>query len=68
MARSTYVYVVQEGDVVAAGFTVKHELMTWLRRQGPRLGALEVTRVHDGGDRPEQNATVDAVDLLQGEA
>lgn len=65
MARSTYVYAVQENGAVVAGFTVKYELVRWLKRQGIRMGGLEVTRVHDGGDRPEKNATTDAVTLLQ---
>jgi hypothetical protein len=47
MARSSYIYVVQngDGDVVAA-FTVKHELVTWQERNE---GRFQITRVRDGG-------------------
>jgi hypothetical protein len=47
MARSTYCYVVTEyGDPISA-FTVKHELVTWLKRQDD-VSELKVTRVADG--------------------
>lgn len=50
MARSSYVYVVSDGLGPLAGFTVKHELVTWLRRnQRPTLTLL-VHRLVDGRD------------------
>lgn len=46
MARSTYIYLVQRnGDPVAA-FTVKGELVGWLRRQ-PIVADLDVFRAYD---------------------
>lgn len=50
MARSTNVYVVNSwyGSPIAA-FTVKHELVTWLRKQPPI--AFILWRVPDGGPR-----------------
>lgn len=60
MARSLYVWFVQntEGDVVAA-FTVKHELGSWLDKNGVNF---LVSRIRDGradpGARPvELNPT-----------
>jgi len=49
MARSTCVYVVvgAEDQIPAAGFTVKHELITWLSRQ-PKESEFEVWRCGDG--------------------
>ena len=50
MARSTYVYVVTIVGVVppVAGFTVKHEMMTWLERHP---GDYRIWRLSDGGHR-----------------
>lgn len=59
MARSSYVYVVIEqrgerGDRPVAGFTVKHELKSWLQRiaeqspMNPVFACLSVYRVPDG--------------------
>jgi hypothetical protein len=52
MARSTYIYVVMLGDEVLAVFTVKHELVTALRRHAevwPRVvDAYHVHRYEDG--------------------
>lgn len=33
MARSTYIYLVYDGDSLAGGFTVKHEMETWVAQQ-----------------------------------
>lgn len=33
MARSTYIYLVYDGNSLAGGFTVKHEMETWIARQ-----------------------------------
>jgi len=51
MARSTYVYVVLRDGEPVAGFTVKHELKTWLERNP---GHDQVWRLGDGGGRPPQ--------------
>lgn len=69
MARSTYVYVVQRGLVVVAAFTVKSELISWLRAQAREPGglyALTATRVRDGGDKPELNTPLTTTGLLEG--
>jgi hypothetical protein len=49
MARSSYVYVVMNGDIPVAGFTVKHELVTWL---GRNPGDYVIYRLGDKGSRP----------------
>lgn len=50
MARSTYVYVVQDGrGLVLATFTVKRELATWLKGNVPPFGPPVVIRFPDGG-------------------
>lgn len=33
MARSTYIYLVYDGNSLAGGFTVKHEMLTWIAQQ-----------------------------------
>lgn len=73
MSRSTYVYVIEkvEDDYseIKAGFTVKHELVTWLRRRGEREGndlhTLYVTRVRDGGDDSGTPDVTSAIELLE---
>jgi hypothetical protein len=56
MARSSYIYIVQNGDgLVLAAFTVKHELSTWLDQNGGRYrnpksrdDLIGITRIQDG--------------------
>ena len=52
MARSTYIYIVEniEAGAVLAAFTVKHECVSWLRRQDKEydLRRWIVMRVPDG--------------------
>lgn len=57
MARSSYVYVVQtvSGGVVA-GFTVKHELVSWLRCNEELVAKATVWRLPDGGTYPGRRA------------
>lgn len=48
MPRSTSIYLVRdEKNDIIAGFTVKHELMSYLERFGVLTG-LTVTRIPDG--------------------
>lgn len=50
MARSTYIWLVQDGDGdVVAAFTVKHELGAWLDKHGPDF---LVSRIRDGNSDP----------------
>lgn len=46
MARSTYVYIVISDDKPVAGFTVKHEMVTWLLNN---QGKYTIYRLSDGG-------------------
>ncbi len=46
MARSSYIYVVQTAVGITAAFTVKHEMLTFLR--AGIKGWVKVTRVRDG--------------------
>jgi len=49
MARSSYIYLVRDLDKEPlAGFTVKHELESWLDGHGRNV---LVTRLKDGGGR-----------------
>jgi hypothetical protein len=47
MARATYIYVPYDGDVPLGFFTVKHEMMAYLRRYFPTL-RVEIRRYRDG--------------------
>lgn len=46
MARSTYIYVVMEDGLPIKGFTVKHELKTWVEKN-PSL-EYRFFRLRDG--------------------
>lgn len=53
MARSTYIYVVLNGDIPVAACTVKRELVWWLKRErqspdGDRTRFYTVYRMEDG--------------------
>lgn len=50
MARSTYIYVVEDKLNPVAAFTVKHELITWLRNNGGQAPGMlrRVIRLPDG--------------------
>jgi len=50
MARSSYIYAVLSGlGLPLATFTVKHELIAWMRKwPQDRLYELVVWRMHDG--------------------
>lgn len=55
MARSSYIYIVMEGNSLRAAFTVKHECQTWLERNpAPKQTASTrwVRRMYDGGGDP----------------
>ena len=47
--RSSYIYVVLgEEDMVLSAFTVKHELVSWLRREKIQPGDVAIYRAADG--------------------
>lgn len=48
MARSTYIYVVYVDLVLAAAFTVKHEMLNFLPEEQP--SCLQIYRLRDGRD------------------
>jgi len=59
MARSHRIYVVEraygltEGPIVIAAFTVKHELASWLKRNGTIIGSnYRIWSLPDGRDEP----------------
>lgn len=63
MARSTYVYVVMDQDKPVSGFTVKHEMKTWLERYP---GEYTIWRINDGlGYANESRPPVDMTDELK---
>lgn len=67
MARSSYVYVVQNDEGMPyKAFTVKHELVTYLRRLGGGVEDLAgVVRMRDGlGDSDATD--LDIAELLAG--
>jgi hypothetical protein len=66
MARSSHVYVVLNDEgLPSAGFTVKHELVAYLRRLGPNVDLVPaVFRLPDG--RQHESATeMDIKELLK---
>lgn len=75
MARSTYVYVVMttaDFPQPESAFTVKHELITWLRRQEyvtgqEGLDSLSVWRIPDGGGERRPIVRMDMQSLLEAE-
>lgn len=50
MARSTYVYIVRlrDGCATLVAFTVKHELITWLKVRPHLRDRIQVMRLRDG--------------------
>lgn len=68
MARSRHVYVVMGAvEVPIAGFTVKHELVAWIKRKehapDSPLRFMRVFRLDDGG-YPGRVDELDIDDLL----
>ena len=61
MARSTYVYVVDVRQVVVGTFTVKHEMLSAVRRAldagSLRLEGLRIYRYPDGKLATPENIT-----------
>lgn len=57
MARADYIWIVLDGAHIVRAFTVKHELITWLRSQVEDDAAagtyLEIHRARDGGHHGE---------------
>ena len=70
MARSSYVYVVLSGRYPVAGFTVRHELVTWLssprRRSNSDNNWYDVWRMPDGlrSDRLPKLVTKEIMELV----
>lgn len=53
MARSQYIYVILEENrfeykEVAATFTVKHECLTWMKKNPPKEGVIRELYRHSG--------------------
>jgi hypothetical protein len=51
MARAAYIYIVDNGGITLAAFTVKHECISWLaqaRMENHDVSLWHVTRVRDG--------------------
>ncbi|ARQ95377.1 hypothetical protein [Bradyrhizobium phage BDU-MI-1] len=61
MARSSYVYVVVSAatGTPEAGFTVKHELVTYLGKRDPLRPPYRIHRMRDGGKEPERNEIIE---------
>jgi hypothetical protein len=51
VARSSYIWVVQRHDALAAAFTVKHEMISWLEQQNAIDSGWWVIRMPDGPRR-----------------
>ena len=49
MSRSKYIYVVVEGEVPLAAFTVRYELGNWYRQNIHNHRTATFCRVQDGG-------------------
>lgn len=64
MARSTYIYVVMDprAPLPVATFTVKHEMVGWLKRTR-KPGSTKVYRYGDGPHR--QPVSMDIEELFQ---
>ncbi len=61
MSRSNYVYVVLDLNRPVAGFTVKHELKTWLGNY--YVPTMKIFRIRDHG--PTQNPLeIDVTEIL----
>jgi hypothetical protein len=71
MARSEYIYLVRNGDMLSdavplAAFTVKRELRGWLsRKTGESLVNMHAYRMRDGGRGAVVEISID--DILNGE-
>lgn len=64
MARATYIYVVMDGHEPLAAFTVKHELVSWVRRG--HLGQITgIWRIPDNAfpGRSKENITSEIREL-----
>jgi hypothetical protein len=68
MARSHSIYVVTRpvpfGDDynIVAAFTVKHELVTWLKKyEKDYIDGIAIAKLRDNGYEPNQNGPIEAV-------
>jgi hypothetical protein len=66
VARAEYIWTIQIHGQTTHCFTVKHELISWLRRSFPAgaLRELDVVRFRDGGSVAEAKALGTAGALL----
>ncbi len=65
MARSTYIYVVTDQFGPVAAFTVKHELVTWLRSlRADSAAHHRATRLPDGVHSYTTPTILDIPELL----
>jgi hypothetical protein len=66
MARSQYVYMVADPGLPPEGFTVKHELLTWLERN-PDPGGRVIWRGRAGRHKAAPPVAVTPGELGAGE-
>ena len=65
MARSSYIYVVPNDEGLPfMAFTVKHELVSWLRRNG-HDDIMCVFRLPDGRESDAGRVELDPEELMQ---
>jgi hypothetical protein len=62
MARASYIWIAFDVDGGSHAFTVKHELVTWLKRTDRIIDW--VSRVPDGRDSTGEEMTYDVTDLV----
>jgi hypothetical protein len=59
MARAHSIWVVVDGGVPVAAFTVKHELVTWLNRYGPDARSyFKLYKIRDGIGWPDSQSMI----------
>jgi len=71
MARSSYIYVVSSTihQQPLAGFTVKHELVSWLQRRArdePIRAPVSIYRLRDGASEYDSAYLILEKELLDG--
>ena len=67
MSRSTYIYIVEDGDQIVSAFTVKKEMIAWL--WGQDVTAMwTVTRLRDGYTGMSSPDIIAAKDAMRDES